>query len=130
MKTKNTYWIIAGILNLFTTFLHLIGGQVDLINPLLKSDIETQVQTEMLGVWHMVTIILFASSIIFLKRGFNKKEVYNVELIRFISFLYISFSFAFIFSSIILSTLAPQWILLFPIGVLGIIGLKKLKKNA
>ena len=65
MKTKNTYLIIAGVLTLFTAFLHLIGGQIDLINPLFKSNLENQIQTELLGVWHMVTIILFASSIVF-----------------------------------------------------------------
>jgi len=130
MKNKNTFWIIAGMLNLFTSFLHLIGGQIGLINPLLHSRLENQIQTEMLGVWHMVTIILFASSIIFLKYGFTKNKKLNFELITFISYLYIAFSFAFIFSSVFKSILAPQWILLFPIGILGIVGLKKSKTNA
>ena len=67
MKNKNTYWIIAGILNLFTSILHLIGGQIDLINPLFKSNLSIQIKSQLLGGWHMVTIILFASSFIFIK---------------------------------------------------------------
>ncbi len=130
MNTKNKYWIIAGILTLFTSFLHLIGGQISLVNPLLESNLVNQTQTELLGVWHMVTIILFASSIIYLKYGFNKKGNSSTELIAFVSYLYIAFSFAFIFSSAFKSALAPQWILLFPIGLLGIIGLKKSQTNA
>lgn len=130
MKTKNIYWIIAGFLNLFTFLLHLIGGQIDLINPLLQSNLENQTQSELLGVWHMATVVLIASSVIFLKNGFNKNGNQSKDLISFISYLYIAFSFAFIFSSIFKSVLAPQWVLLFPIGILGIIGLKKLKTNA
>jgi hypothetical protein len=35
MKAKNSYWVIAGILNLITFFLHLVGGQIDLVNPMI-----------------------------------------------------------------------------------------------
>lgn len=130
MKTKNTFWIITGTLNLFTALLHLIGGQLDLINPLLQSNLTNQIKVEMLGVWHMVTIILFATSYIFLKSGFNKKGEVSTDTIAFISYLYLGFSCAFIFASIFSVTLAPQWILLLPIGILGILGLRKFKSNA
>ncbi|AUP77725.1 hypothetical protein [Flavivirga eckloniae] len=127
-KTKNTLWIITGIINVITLFIHLIAGQTDLIDPFLKSDINSQIKTELLGVWHMVTIILLGSSIIYLKYGINNKK--HFELIYFISFLYIAFSLAFILSSAFSSVFAPQWILLLPIGVLGIIGIKKSRRNA
>lgn len=125
MKTKNTFWIISGTLNLFTAFLHVVGGQLDLINPLLQSNLVNQVKAEMLGVWHMVTIVLFATSYIFLKSGLNKKGEFSPELIAFTSYLYLAFSGAFVFASIFSGTLAPQWILLLPIGTLGIIGMKR-----
>lgn len=129
IKTKNRYWIAAGILNLFTAFLHLIGGQLDLINPLLQSNLINQVQSEMLGVWHMVTIILFATAFIFLKHAFNQKETYSTQLVSFISYLYIAFSIPFIMSGIYKSTIAPQWILLIPIGLLGIFGLRNTRSK-
>ncbi|WP_108808124.1 hypothetical protein [Aquimarina spinulae] len=127
---KNKYWIIAGVINIFTAILHLIGGQLDLINPLMESSIALQIKTELLGVWHMVTIMLFVSSIFYFKYGFNTRKKADIALVSFISYLYIAFSFAFIFSSVYKSILAPQWILLLPIGILGIIGVKKSKTNA
>ncbi|WP_109851063.1 hypothetical protein [Aquimarina sp. AU58] len=127
---KNKYWIIAGVINIFTAILHLIGGQLDLINPLMESSITLQIKTELLGVWHMVTIMLFTSSILYFKHGFNTTKKADIALVSFISYLYIAFSFAFIFSSVYKSILASQWVLLLPIGILGIIGVKKSKTNA
>ena len=43
MKNKNTYWIIAGGISVITFFVHLIIGQIDLINPLIESGLTTQV---------------------------------------------------------------------------------------
>ncbi|PKV48945.1 hypothetical protein ATE84_0961 [Aquimarina sp. MAR_2010_214] len=127
---RNKYWIIAGIINIFTAILHLIGGQLDLINPFMESNTDLQIKTELLGVWHMVTIMLFASSILYFKYGFSITKKVDIALVSFISYLYIAFSFAFILSSVYKSVLAPQWVLLLPIGLLGIIGAKKLKTNA
>ncbi len=127
---RNKYWIIAGIINIFTAILHLIGGQIDLINPLMESSIALQIKTQLLGVWHMVTIILYTSSILYFKHGFNPTNKADIALVSFISYLYITFSFAFIFSSVYKLILAPQWVLLLPIGILGVIGVKKSKTTA
>ncbi len=127
MKTINIYYIIAGVINLFTALLHTIGGQIGLINPFLESNLENQTKTELLGVWHMVTVMLFASSFIFIHMGFKQKEKLNTELPSFISYLYILFSAVFIIVSLLNETLAPQWILLLPIGILGLLGVKKTK---
>jgi hypothetical protein len=130
MKTKNLFLIISGLINLFTFLLHVIGGQISLINPLLDSNLELQVKTELLGVWHMVTIILFITSIILLYWGFKQNKKSNIELLSFIGYLYILFSVPFVIISIIYGLLVPQWILLLPIGILTIIGIKKIKKDA
>lgn len=123
---KNTFWIIAGCLNISTAFLHLVGGQLDLIDPLFQSNLQQQVQTELLGVWHMVTVILFVSSYIYLKNGWTKKDKQS-DVISLLNILYISFALVFVGVSLYQSILAPQWILLFPIGLLGFIGEKKNK---
>jgi len=130
MKTKNTFLIISGLINLFTFLLHMIGGQISLINPLLDSNLELQIKTELLGVWHMATIILFVTSIILLYLGFKQNKKLNIQLLSFIGYLYILFSIPFIIISIIYGLLVPQWILLLPIGVLTIFGIKKIKKDA
>ena len=86
MKIKNIYWIIAGVINLLTAFLHLIGGQMSLVDPLSKSNLELQVKTELLGVWHMVTVMLFMSSIVLLMFGLKPKEEISKAFISFIAY--------------------------------------------
>lgn len=127
MNNKNTYWIIAGLLNLFTAILHTVGGQLDLVNPLLDSNLHQQAKTEWLGVWHMVTIILFLSSVYLLKRGFAKLQNVDIDMIKSIGVLYVLFSVPFMVSSVVMKVFAPQWILLLPIGAITLIGLRKTK---
>jgi len=125
MNKKNWYWVIGGSLNLLVAIIHTIGGQLDLVNPLLESNLAEQARTEWLGVWHMVTIVLFVTTFYLLKKGFSKDKEINVELIQFIGMLYVLFSIAFVISSLVMQVFAPQWILLFPIGVLAFLGLRK-----
>ncbi len=122
---KNKYWKIAGIISLLISLLHTIGGQITDVSPLLKSNLEDLVKTELLGAWHMVTITLFTTSFIFLYFGFKRKENPNIELLSFISYLYILFGLGFAIISLVQDTFAPQWIMLLPIGILGLIGIKK-----
>ncbi len=131
MRIKNLFLIISGLLNLFTFLLHVIGGQISLINPLLNSNLKIQVKTELVGVWHMVTIILFVTSVILLYFGFKQSKKSFNELLSFIGYLYVFFSVPFILISIVYGLLVPQWwILLLSIGILTIIGLKKVTENA
>jgi hypothetical protein len=123
-KKRNYYWLIAGVINLFTALLHTIGGQMDLVSPLQKSDMTNQAKAEWFGVWHMVTIILFASSFLIL-RSFVRKT--QSETMNYLGYLYILLSIPFIISSLINDFLVPQWILLFPIGLLILIGQKNNK---
>jgi len=120
MKKRNTYWIIAGIINAFTALLHFIAGQIDLVNPLLESNLSIQSKTEWLGAWHIVTIILFVSSFYLLKNGLNNSKS-NSELVQLIGILYVLFSAVFIISSLYMTVFAPQWIVLLPIGLLSLI---------
>ncbi len=121
LENKNIYWIIAGIINSFTALLHIIGGQLDLVNPLLTSNLNLQTKTEWLGAWHIVTVILIVSSYYLLKYGLNTLQKRNSDVIQLIGILYILFSITFIISSLFMKTFAPQWILLLPIGVLSLI---------
>ena len=120
---RNIYWIIAGVISLFTAILHAIGGQFDLVNPLMDSNLGIQSKTEWLGAWHIVTAILFVSSYYLIRYGLNNANR-NSEVIKLIGILYLFFSVAFILSSLYMTVFAPQWILLLPIGVLSLIGIK------
>lgn len=122
MKRKNYLILIAGILNLFTALLHTIGGQIELVSPLQKSDLTNQAKAEWFGVWHMVTIVLFTTSFLLIKNYINGNKT---ETIKYIGFLYILLSIPFCISSLVYKLLAPQWILLLPIGILIYFGTKK-----
>jgi len=124
---KSKYIIAAGIINLFTAFVHLIAGQLDLVNPLLDSNLTQQAKVEWLAVWHLITVILFLSSFYLIRSGWNIKEYCNVGVIKLLGILYCLFSIVFILSSIYMQTLAPQWIILFPIGILALLGIRRMK---
>lgn len=130
MNTKNKYLIFAGILNLLTFFMHLIGGQLDLVNPMMDAGIEIKKSSQLIGAWHMVTIILLATSIILLLAGLGKKYANNTELIQFVAYLNLSFCLPFVIAGFYYGLLVPQWIFFLPIGFLTILGLKQLKRIA
>jgi len=130
MHTRNPYFIIAGVLNLLTFILHLIGGQIDLVKPMMHTSLPLEKSSQLVGAWHMVTIILLATSYVYLSAGFGKKYASNTEMIRSIGFLNLSFCFPFIIAGFYYGLLVPQWVFFLPIGVFTMIGLHKIKKNA
>ncbi|GGG57244.1 hypothetical protein GCM10011414_28870 [Croceivirga lutea] len=122
---KIIYIKIAGIINLLGAILHTIGGQIELVNPLLDSNISIQQKSELTAAWHIVTILLFFTSYIILKVGFLKGSNQVKEQLKSIAFLYILSGIPFIITSYIYNVNAFQWILLMPIGFLLLIGLRK-----
>lgn len=128
MQSKNIFLIIAGVINLFTALLHLIGGQVDLVNPLIDSNLNVPETAQFLGVWHMVTVLLFYSSIVLLLKGFRPQTT-GKELISFVGIAYVLFGVCFVGISLYESMLVPQFILLAPIGILALLGKRKMSKS-
>jgi hypothetical protein len=128
-NNRNIYWLVGGGINLFTAVLHTIGGQLELVSPLMSCNLIDQAKAEWIGAWHMVTIILFLTSYLLIKNGIAKNENIQTELLKYIGYLYIIFSVPSITTSIMYNLLAPQWILLLPIGLLAYIGTKKPKTN-
>lgn len=122
---KNAYIRIAGILNLLTAFLHLIGGQIDLVNPLLGSSLTLQQKSELTGAWHIVTILLFVTAFMILQSGFKNGRNQNFQQLKSLAIFYILSGIPFIVISVWFRVFAPQWILLMPIGVLLLLGLRK-----
>jgi len=130
MKTKNIYFIIAGFLNLFTFILHLVGGQIDLVNPMIETSLSVEKSSQLVGAWNMVTIVLLATSYVLLMAGFNKKYNANKELLTFVSYLNLVFCFPFVIAGFYYGLLVPQWIFFLPIAIFSILGLKKMSTNA
>ena len=119
---KNNYWLIAGVINLFTAILHLVGGQITLVDPMLQSELSAQVKTELVGAWHIVTIVLYFTSIVLLKHGLKPRNEQGKTLIQFIGINYVFFAGCFMVSSVVFVQFAPQWVLLLPIGIVALLG--------
>lgn len=109
--------------------MHAIGGQINLVNPLCKSNLTNQEKAQWMGCWHMITIILFATSIVLIKSVIKKRVSGHIKMIVYIGYLYVAFGLSFIVSSIFFQILAPQWTLLLPIGLLIVFGSKKTLNN-
>jgi len=126
---KNGYIFSAGVICAITALIHTIGGQLDLVTDLLNSNMDKQAQTEWLGAWHMVTVVLFTFAYYLLKAGRTESDKINAGLLNAIAIQCILFSIVFIVASIVMQVFAPQWTLLLPIGILILLGLKKSNKQ-
>ncbi len=125
MAIKNYYWFWGGLITLFTAVLHTVGGGVALVGPLLNSSLDIQTKTELHSVWHLITVLLFATAYVILVNCRKQKAEDTALVIRYISYLFMLFGLVFILVSLYHMTFAPQWILFFPIGLLLILGESK-----
>ena len=126
---KKIYIKIAGIINLLTALVHLLAGQIDLVNPLNSSSLELQQKAEWVGVWHLVTILLFYTSYLILKEGLTKANKTDLGQLKSLGVLYVLAGVPFMLSSVYFTVFAPQWVLLMPIGILVLLGLKNRTKG-
>ena len=122
----NTYLLSAGAFGLFTTALHLFGGQITLIRPFLQNDLADDIKGCLLVCWHVVSAFLLLTACLFLYAGLHQPPELELLLQATASF-YVLFAVLFIgigWSFFGLRTFykLPQWILLLPIGVLGLLG--------
>lgn len=125
---ENKYLFSAGILMILIAILHLVGGQITLVDPMIDSNMIQQEKVEWLGAWHCISILLFYFGYVLLKNG-KKQSTKQTELIKFIAYMCLLFSISFIGSSIFLQKHAPQYILFIPMAVILYFGLKKMEIN-
>ena len=122
----NTWVFIAGIIGLFTTLVHVVGGQLDPVRPFLKSDLPDIPKATLLGCWHMVSVTLFISGLVLTYVGwFNLSSFQNIVIGISVSFIIFSLVFIAVgwhFFKFQTFAKLPQWVLLLPIGTLGLIG--------
>lgn len=117
-------WIAAGVLNLITALIHTILGHFDLILPFVDLEFEVPLKAILHACWHMVTVMLFFSSIILLYIGIRPQKYASSQISILLGVLYVAFSLVFIIMSIAYGLFLPQWVLLLPIGILAIYGAK------
>ena len=116
-------WLYAAsVLSGLTALLHIFGGGKTAAQPLLESSMEDGAKYTNYYCWHMVTIIIIAMSVSFYLAACN------VQLIE-LAVLSTGLSFAFALWSCLLIVIKkqnpfvlPQWLLFFPIALLGLLG--------
>ena len=121
---KNIYFLFAGIINFLTIFLHTAYGQIDLVNPLISSNLDNRIVGELVANWHIVSVLLIMTTYILIKAGFSHNNIMNNHTLKLIGTIYILISLPFIAASVWFSIFAAQWLFLLPIGVLTLIGSK------
>ncbi|MBQ4834717.1 hypothetical protein J8L70_15970 [Pseudoalteromonas sp. MMG010] len=122
----NIWIFLAGIIGLFTACVHIFAGQIDPVRPFLKSDLPDIPKATLLGCWYMVSVTLLISGLVLTYAGwFNLSSFQNIIIgisVNFIIFslVFIAVGWYFFKSQVFLKL--PQWILLLPIGTLGLVG--------
>lgn len=106
-----------------TSVLHLVGGQIDHVVPLMESELDPTDKTVLLGVWHMVSVTLFIMAFWLIRYGLIPLSI-QMDALRFIAWLNLLFAGVFIAVSLVQQVFAPQWILFLPMGLLVLNGLK------
>lgn len=120
-------WILsAGTLGFFTALVHIFAGQVDPVRPFLKSNLTDIPKATFLACWHMISVMLVFCSCILTYAGslnlVNLKASIIIISISFILFAMVFIAVGWYFFGVRAFFKLPQWILLLPIGVLGLIG--------
>jgi len=116
--------IAAGLIYLFIALLHTIGGQLELVNPMLDSRLDKQVKTELLGAWHLVTAMLWIFGFMLVKSGI-KLSLTDRSMLQLIAIVTLAFVVIFIGVSLAQWTHALQYILFLPPATMIFMGLKK-----
>lgn len=122
--------LAAALLNLIAALIHTIAGHFKLILPFAHTDIANTLKAILHACWHMVTVILFFSSLALFYIGLRPQQSAAIPIANLIGILYIAFSLAFILVGIGYQLFLPQVVLLLPIGIMSIIGARHIGRDA
>ncbi|MCU0490946.1 MAG: hypothetical protein MUD01_05140 [Chloroflexaceae bacterium] len=116
----------SGVLAAVTATVHIIVGGKEVTRPLLASAVDYVVKLTMYACWHLVSVALVLSALALLAVGAGL--VNAPALVAFVSALWILFGAVFLVVTLVVAQprgllRLPQWVLLLPVGVLGLWGL-------
>lgn len=122
----------ASALAAFTAALHTFGGTPEIENPLLQAPLAQEISLLLYACWHLVTVTLTLSAVGFFISAKPKYAMQSHFMALFISLMWIGFGLVFVVVDITYSGLPmllklPQWILLIPIGLLGLWGCSRVR---
>lgn len=128
----NRLLIIAAFLAAFTAAVHIFAGGADTVVPLLASTLTGEAKLTLYAVWHMASAVLVLSAFALFVGSLPRHMHAARYLVLFVSILW--FAFGLIFLGIAATqpgsawfVKLPQWILLLPVGTLGVWGVFRSK---
>ncbi len=124
----NWLWILSGLLAAVSAAVHLFVGGKDVARPLLNSPLTEEIRLTMYACWHLASASLVLSALALLASGVGLLGTAGGMMVLFISVLWLLFGAVFLAISLGMARSRglfrfPQWVLLIPVGVLGILGL-------
>ena len=115
-----TILIAAALINLAVALVHTFIGESQVIAPLLASDAPDLVKGTLHSAWHMITIVLFLSSLTLL---YLSRKTEDARLVRtlpvYIGVQYIALALVFVVTSLLYGQFFIQILMLLPIGLLS-----------
>ena len=126
MKT-NGLLLASGLIAAITAALHAFAGTLEIQEPLLRSTLPLPLRLLLYACWHLVTVTLVLSALALIWSARPNNRVVAGALPRFVSLLWLLFGLVFIAVALVFSgpstlLVLPQWVLLIPVGILGLLG--------
>lgn len=123
----NRVLVSAALLAAFTAAVHIVAGGGDVAVPLLASSLDGTLKWTLYVVWHMVSVVLVLSAVALFVGAVPRHAASSRYLVRFVSVLWCAFGALFLAVAALQPESGglfalPQWIVLLPVGVLGVLG--------
>lgn len=123
----NGFLVSAALLAAFTAVVHVVAGGEDVAVPLLASPLAGTLKWTLYVVWHMVSVVLALSAIALFIGAMPRHAGPSRYLVWFVSTLWCASGVLFLLVAALQPASGgffalPQWALLLPVGVLGVLG--------
>lgn len=117
--------LTAALLAALTAIVHIVLGGEDTAKPLLSTNMDTTVKMTLYAVWHLVSVFLSLSAIVLFISSLPRFTLRADYLVWFITVLWGLCGMVFLIIAAAQPgegwlLKLPQWILLFPVGLLGL----------
>jgi hypothetical protein len=123
----NRLLLVASVLAAFTACIHVFVGTAEIASPLLSSSLAPEVSFLLYACWHLVSCALVFSAIALFVSALPRHRQSARLLALFVSWLWLAFGAIFVVVGLVgahgtLLFKLPQWVLLLPVGILGLLG--------
>jgi hypothetical protein len=123
----NRTLLFTALLAAFTAAVHIFVGTPEIQKPLLQSALPQEVSLLLYTCWHLVSVTLSLSAAAFFVSAFANITDSSRNMVKLVSYMWLGFGVVFITVALLHSGVSmllklPQWILLLPVGALGLLG--------